>query len=75
VRRLRWSIREREATGTAAGGARYHVELDPSTRRFEVTYFADEDDDRGVMLVTDGGSIEGAIGIAEQDHVRRRSPS
>jgi hypothetical protein len=29
----------------SADGARYRVELNPSTRRFEITYFVDEDDD------------------------------
>jgi hypothetical protein len=69
---LRWQVKEREATGIAAGGARYHVELDPSTHRFEVTFFTD--DDRGLLLPADGSSIEAAIIIAEQDYARRRSP-
>jgi hypothetical protein len=64
-------VKEREATGTAANGTRYHVELDPSTYRFEVTHYTDEDDNRGLLLPVDGSSIEVAISIAEQHYARR----
>jgi hypothetical protein len=44
---------------------------DPSTHRFEVTYYADDETDRGMLLPIDGSSIEAAIAVAEQHYAKR----
>ena len=67
---LRWQGGSLEANGFGSDGSEYHVGRNPSTDRFEITFYA-ADDDRAQFLVEDFPSLEAAKLAAEQHHLTR----